>query len=131
MRQNKNIQYATFLKKIRTKKIQKSKFDLLKICFLSNLSVNLFNDPCRTITFIVFRDKLQNVMNHYMIIIHAFTSKYKCYIIVSTNMYKKGPIRNDIKYIIRQTTSISKTQCLTSLFKTYKKMKVINGKFIS
>jgi hypothetical protein len=48
-----------------------------------------------------------------MIDIHVFTSKQKCYTVVTTNMYKKGPIRNDIKYIIKQTTSTSKTQCLT------------------
>jgi hypothetical protein len=66
-----------------------------------------------------------------MTIIHAFTSKQKCYTIVATNTYKKGLIRNDIKYIIRQTTSTSKTQCLTPFLKTYKEMKVINGKFIS
>jgi hypothetical protein len=66
-----------------------------------------------------------------MIDIHVFTSKQKCYTIVTTNMYKKGPIRNDIKCIIKQMTSTSKTQCLTPFLKNYKEMKVINGKFIS
>jgi hypothetical protein len=40
-------------------------------------------------------------------------------------MYKKGPICNDIKYIIRQIVSISKTQCLTPPLKVYKGMKII------
>ncbi len=65
-----------------------------------------------------------------MIDIHSKTSKQKCYIIVVTNTYKKGPIRNDIKYIIRQKMSTSKTQCLAPFFKTYKGMKVIITKKI-
>ncbi len=32
---------------------------------------------------------------------------------------------NDIKYIIRQTMSRSKTQCLTPFLKVYKGMKII------
>jgi ATP-dependent exoDNAse (exonuclease V) alpha subunit len=46
-----------------------------------------------------------------MIDIHSKTSKQKCYIIVT--------------YIIRQTMSTSKTQCLTPFFKVYKGMKII------
>jgi hypothetical protein len=60
-----------------------------------------------------------------MIDIHLKTSTQKCYIIIATNTYKKGPICSDIKYIIRQTMSTSKTQCLTSFFKIYKKMNII------
>jgi hypothetical protein len=60
-----------------------------------------------------------------MINIHSKTSKQKCYIVVITNMNKKGPMRNDIKYIIRQTMSTSNTQCLAPFLKTYKGMKVI------
>ncbi len=45
MRQNKDIQYATFLENFRIKNIIKSYFDLLKSHILSNLNVNLFNDP--------------------------------------------------------------------------------------
>ncbi len=63
-----------------------------------------------------------------MIDIHSKTSKQKCYIIVVTNTYKKGPICNDIKYIIRQIMSTSKIQCLTPFLKTYKGMKVIIAK---
>jgi hypothetical protein len=60
-----------------------------------------------------------------MIDIHSKKSKEKCYIIVTTNTYKKSPICNDIKCIIRQTMSISKTQCLTPFLKIYKGMKII------
>jgi ATP-dependent exoDNAse (exonuclease V) alpha subunit len=60
-----------------------------------------------------------------MINIHSKTSKQKCYIIVATNTYKKGSICNDIKYIIRQTMSTSKTQCLAPFLKIYKGMKII------
>jgi hypothetical protein len=60
-----------------------------------------------------------------MIDIHSKTSKQKCYIIVATNTYKKGPICNDIKYIIRQTMSTSKIQCLGPFLKIYKIMKII------
>ncbi len=59
-----------------------------------------------------------------MIDIHSKT-KQKCYIVVVTNMYRKGPICIDIKYIIRQIMSTSKTQCLAPFLKTYKRMKVI------
>jgi hypothetical protein len=59
-----------------------------------------------------------------MINIHSKTSKQKCYIIVATNMYKKGPMRNDIECIIKQTMSTSKIQCLTPFLKFYKGMKV-------
>jgi hypothetical protein len=45
MRQNKNIQYTTLLENFQIENIQKLKFDLLKIHFLSNLNVNLFDDP--------------------------------------------------------------------------------------
>ncbi len=60
-----------------------------------------------------------------MINIHSKTSKQKCYIIVATNTYKKGPIYNDIKYIIRQTMFTSKTHCLKPFLKIYKRMKII------
>jgi hypothetical protein len=101
MRQNKDIQYATHLENLRTRNILKSNFDLLKTHFLFNLNVNLFNDPWRITTFIVAHNELQNAINHYMINIHSKTSKQKCYIIVAIDTYKKGPICNDIKYIIR------------------------------
>jgi len=58
MKQNKNIQYATLLENLRTRNIFKSYFDLLKTHFLSNLNVNLFDDPWRTSTFIVSHNKL-------------------------------------------------------------------------
>ncbi len=54
-----------------------------------------------------------------MINIHSKTSKQKCYIIVTIDTYKKGPICNDIKYIIKQIVSTSKTQCLTPFLKIY------------
>ncbi len=98
---------------------------LLKTHFLFNLNVNLFDDPWNKTTFIVPHNELRNAINHYMIDIHSKTSKQKCYIIVATNTYKKRPIHNDIKYMIRQTMSISKTQCLTPFLKIYKGMKVI------
>jgi hypothetical protein len=60
-----------------------------------------------------------------MIYIHSKTSQKKIYIIVAINTYKKGPICNDIKYIMRQTMSTSKTQCFTPFFKIYKGMKNI------
>jgi hypothetical protein len=60
-----------------------------------------------------------------MINIHSKTSKQKCYIIVAINTYKKGSICNDIKYIIIQTMSTSKTQCLTPFLKIYKGLKII------
>jgi hypothetical protein len=53
MRQNKDIQYATLLENLQTRNILKSNFDLLKTHFLSNLNVNLFNDPWRIAMFIV------------------------------------------------------------------------------
>ncbi len=65
-----------------------------------------------------------------MIYIYSKTSKQKCYIVVITNMYKKGPICNNIKYIIRQTMSTNKTQCLAPFLKTYKGMKVVITKKI-
>ncbi len=125
MRQNKNIQYATFLENLWIGNILKSDFDLLKTHFLSNLNVNLFNDPWRTTTSIVPCNKLQNAINHYMIDIYSKTSKQKCYIIVAIYTYKKGPICNDIKYVIKQTMSTSKTQCLAPFLKIYKRMKII------
>ncbi len=111
MRQNKDIHYATLLENLWIGNIFKLDFDLLKTCLLSNLNVNLFDDPWRTSTFIVPRNELWNAINHYMIDIHSKTSKQKCYIIVT--------------YIIRQTMSTSKTQCLTPFFKVYKGMKII------
>jgi hypothetical protein len=60
-----------------------------------------------------------------MIDIHSKKSKQKCYIIVTINTYKKSPICNDIKYIIKQTMSISKTQCSTPFLTIYKGMKII------
>jgi len=54
-----------------------------------------------------------------MIYIHSKTSKQICY------NDKKGPICNDIKYIIRQTMSTSKTKCLAPFLKTYNGMKII------
>jgi len=45
MRQNKAIQYATLLENFQTRNILRSYFDLLKFHILSNLNVNLFNDP--------------------------------------------------------------------------------------
>jgi len=65
------------------------------------------------------------MINHYMIDIHSKPSKQKCYIVDVTNTYKKGPIHNDIKYIIKQTMSTSKTQGLAPFLKTYKGMKII------
>jgi len=53
MKQNKDIQYATLLENLQTRNIRKSNFDLLKTHFLSNLNVNLFNDPWRIAIFIV------------------------------------------------------------------------------
>jgi hypothetical protein len=97
MGQNKDIQYATFVENLWTRNILKSDFDLLKIFFLSNLNVNLFDDPWKKTTFIVPHNELRNAINHYIINIHSKTSKQKCYIIVATNTYKKGPICNDIK----------------------------------
>jgi len=47
MRQNKDIQYATLLENLRTKYILKLDFNVLKTHFLSNLNVNLFDDPWR------------------------------------------------------------------------------------
>ncbi len=55
-----------------------------------------------------------------MININSKTLKQKCYIIIAIDTYKKGSICNDIKYIIRQIMSPSKTQCLTPFLKTYK-----------
>ncbi len=104
MRQNKYIQYTTLFKNLWTGNILKLDFDLLKTRFLSNLNVNLFDDPWKTTTFIVPHNELQNAINHYMINIHSKTSKQKCYIVVATNTYKKGPICNDIKYIKRKKT---------------------------
>jgi hypothetical protein len=60
-----------------------------------------------------------------MINIHSKTSKQKCYIIVAIDTYKKGSICNDIKYIIRQTMSTSKIQCLAPFLKIYKWLKKI------
>jgi hypothetical protein len=60
-----------------------------------------------------------------MIDLHSRTSQQICYIIVTTKTYKKGPICNDIKYIIKQIMSTSKTQCLTLFLKIYKGMKII------
>ncbi len=60
-----------------------------------------------------------------MIDIHSKTSKQKCYIIIATNTYKKGPICNHIKYIIRRTMFTSKFQCLTPFLKVYEGMKII------
>ncbi len=59
-----------------------------------------------------------------MIDIHSKTSNTKCYIIVATNMYKKGPMHNDIECIIRQIMSTTKIQCLTPFFKFHRAMKV-------
>jgi hypothetical protein len=89
MKQNKDIQYATLLKNLWTRNILKPDFDLLKTHFLSNLNVNLFNDPWKRKTFIVLHNELWNAMNHYMINIHSKASKQKCYIIVAINTYKK------------------------------------------
>jgi hypothetical protein len=50
-----------------------------------------------------------------MIDIHSKTSKQKCYIIVAIDTYKKGQICNDIQYIVRQTMSTIKIQCLAPL----------------
>ncbi len=66
--------------------------------------------------FIVPHNELQNAINHYMIDIHSNTSKQKCYIIVTIDTYKKGPICKYIKYIIRETMFTSKTQCLAPFF---------------
>jgi hypothetical protein len=82
MKQKKYIQYATLLQNLWIGNILKLDFDWLNNHFLFNLNVNLFNDPWRTITFIVFQ--LCNAINHYMIDIHSKTSKQKCYIIVVT-----------------------------------------------
>jgi hypothetical protein len=60
-----------------------------------------------------------------MINIHSKTLKQKCYVIIATNTYKKGPIRKDIKYIINWTILTNKTQYLTPFLKIYKGMKVI------
>ncbi len=78
-----------FQKTFRIENILKSKFELLKTCFLSNLNVNLFNDPWNKTTFIVPSNELQNAINYYMTDIHSKTSKQKSYTIVATNMYKK------------------------------------------
>jgi hypothetical protein len=51
--------------------------------------------------------------------------KQKCYSVITTDTYKKRPIRKDIKYNIRHTLSISKIQYLTPFLKIYKGMKVI------
>jgi hypothetical protein len=67
----------------------KSNFDLLKTCFLSNLNVNLFDDPWRTTTFIVPCNELQNAINHYMIGIYSKTSKQNSNMIVTIDTYKK------------------------------------------
>jgi hypothetical protein len=53
MKQNKDIQYATLLESLQTRNILKSNFDLPKTHFLSNLNVNLFNDPWRIAIFII------------------------------------------------------------------------------
>jgi hypothetical protein len=60
-----------------------------------------------------------------MIDIYRKTSQQICYIIVATKTYKKGSICNDIKYIIKQTMSTSKTQCLTPFLKIYRGMRII------
>jgi hypothetical protein len=104
MKQNKDIEYATFLENLWTRNILKPNFDSLKTRFLSNLNVNLFDDPWKRTTFIVLHNELRNAINHYVINIHSKTSKQKCYIIVVTNTYKKGPRCNDTKYIKRQTS---------------------------
>ncbi len=44
---------------------------------------------------------------------------------MTTNIYKRKLIRNNIQYFIRQTISINKTQNLTPFLKLYKGMKVI------
>jgi len=58
MQQNKNIKYATLLQNLRNGIISYSNFDLLKTHFLTNINVNIFDDPWKTTTFIVFRNEL-------------------------------------------------------------------------
>jgi hypothetical protein len=55
-----------------------------------------------------------------MIDIHSKTSKQKCYTIIANDTYKKNPIPNDIKYIIRQTMSTNKFQFLALFLKIIK-----------
>lgn len=101
MQQNKDIQYVKLLENLGIFKKLKLDFDLLKTCFLSNSNLNLFDDSWKATTFIVPRNELWNAINHYMIDIHLKTLKQKCYVIIATNTYKMGPIRKDIKYIIK------------------------------
>jgi hypothetical protein len=81
-----------------------------------------------TTTFTIPCNELRNAINHYMIYIHSKTSKQKCYNIVATNRYKKGPICNDIKHIIKQIMSTSKIQCLAPFLKICKRMKITIAK---
>jgi hypothetical protein len=78
MRCNRNIQYAIVLENLQTWNIPNLNFNLLKTPFLSNLDINLFDDPCNTITYIILRNELWNYINHYIIDIHSKTSRQKC-----------------------------------------------------
>jgi hypothetical protein len=120
MRQNKDIQYAT----LQTWNILNSDFNLLKTRFLSNLNINIFYDPWNITTYIVLLNELWNAINPYMINILSKTSKQKCYTIVTTKISKICLIHNNIKYIIKQTMSINKTQYFAPFLKIYKGMKV-------
>jgi hypothetical protein len=58
MRQNKDIKYAILLQNLQNGIISYLNFYLLKTCFLTNINVNLFDDPWKTTTFIVLRNEL-------------------------------------------------------------------------
>jgi hypothetical protein len=78
MRHNKDILYAIVLENFQTWNIPNLNFNLLKTRFLSNLDINLFDDPWNTTTYIIFNNELRNAINHYIIDIHSKTSKRKC-----------------------------------------------------
>jgi hypothetical protein len=58
MQQNKDIQCLRLLENLRTRNFLKLDFDLLKTRFLSNLNLNLFDDPCKGTTFIISHNEL-------------------------------------------------------------------------
>jgi hypothetical protein len=64
MWQNKNVLYAYVFKILKFDKIFDSNFKLFKTCFLSNLEINVFENPWRMETFIVPWNELCNAINH-------------------------------------------------------------------
>ncbi len=86
MWQNKNIKYVILLQNLRNGIISNSNFDfdLLKPHSFNNINVNLFDDPWKTTTFIVFRNELQNAINQQMRHINSIELKQ-----MTIDIYKK------------------------------------------